>query len=72
MTTSPHGVELWPASGVIVRCGALERAGEPANQQRFLLTRQRWEHIRPQHRQLLGGDIQLAGFEALRAQLDGS
>ncbi|WP_285814545.1 hypothetical protein [Microbacterium sp. Marseille-Q6648] len=39
-------------------------------QQRFLLTRERWEERRQDHLRLLGAPVELTGFEALRAHLD--
>lgn len=48
----------------------VDREGEPASLHRFVLTRERWQEQRSLHRELLGADVQLTGFEALREQLE--
>lgn len=54
----PNGVDL------------INREGTAVRQQRFLLTRERWEERRQEHLRLLGAPVELTGFEALRAHLD--
>lgn len=67
-----------PASNAVSRkagyadngVGATAREGAPAAQQRYLMTRERWETLQDRHRELLGAPAELEGVDALRAALD--
>lgn len=48
------------------------RDGAAATQNRYRMTRERWAVVREANGALLGGDVELTGLEALRAQLDGA
>ena len=48
----------------------VDREGVATTQHRYLLTRERWEALRPQHQALLGADVDLVGFETLREELN--
>jgi RimJ/RimL family protein N-acetyltransferase len=49
--------------------GVSARDGVAAEQRRYLMTRERWEELRPHHATLLGAPVELEGIDALRAQL---
>ena len=48
---------------------AFARDGVSVPQRRYLMTRGRWEELRPHHATLLGAPVELEGIEALRTQL---
>jgi len=49
---------------------AVARDGAPVEQRRYLMTRERWEQVRPDHLALLGGPVVLEGVAAVRAQIE--
>lgn len=67
-----------PASNAVSRklgyldngVSAVARDGAPVEQRRYLMTRDRWEQVRPDHLALLGGPVVLEGVAAVRAQIE--
>ena len=47
----------------------VSREGRAATQVRFLLTKDRWDRLQPEHAVLLGAPVELSGFPDLRAHL---
>ncbi len=69
-----------PASNAISRRTGYEtdgldrvvRDGKPATLIRYRMTKDRWELVRSANADLIGAPVELTGFEAVRAQVDGA
>ena len=75
--TSGAFIDNAPSAAVSRRLGyepngekVVAREGVQAVQTGFLLRRDRWEVVKGEHERLLGGPVELQGFDALRRELD--